>query len=256
MTILCYHTVQPGWRSPLALSPETFERHARWLAARRDVVDLATATARLDATNRLPRGVTALTFDDGFASLYDHALPVLRRHRLPATVFLVAQTLTPAGQTVDWIDPAPAVPPATLTLDQVLDMRESGVAFASHSYAHLDLTQLSETECEDDLRTSRQVLEDLLRQSVPYLAYPRGRHDRRVRRAAAHAGYSHAFSLPVGDEVTRDRYAVPRAGVYPDNTVRTLRVKSSRWYLPVRTSAAFPALRMAVKGRRHTLSRR
>jgi peptidoglycan/xylan/chitin deacetylase (PgdA/CDA1 family) len=252
MTVLCYHTVQPGWRSPLAVTPETFAAHCRWLSTRRLVVDMPEAVSRLDRRMRLPRGLSLLTFDDGFASLYDHALPVLRAHALPATVFLVAETLTPRGRVVDWIDPPPATPPATLTLDQVLEMREAGIRFASHSYSHLTLTELGEDECLRDLRDSRALLEDLLKQPVPYLAYPRGRHDAHVRRAAERAGYTHAFSLPEHAEHVGP-FAIPRAGVYPDNSVNALRVKSTRPYLPTRMSRAFPAARLIVRGRRHSV---
>ncbi|MBK6849857.1 MAG: polysaccharide deacetylase family protein [Proteobacteria bacterium] len=37
---------------------------------------------------RLPAGMVALTFDDGYADSYRLALPVRRRHGLPATVFI------------------------------------------------------------------------------------------------------------------------------------------------------------------------
>src|SRR5687768_7563714 len=103
MTILCYHSVQPGWDSLLAVEPVAFARQAAWLRRSRRVLPLRDALPRLDASGRLPRGEAALTFDDGFAAMYTHALPVLTRESLPATMFLVAQTLTPAGRPVDWV---------------------------------------------------------------------------------------------------------------------------------------------------------
>ena len=55
------------------------------------------------------------------------------------------------------------------------------------SLAHRDLTMLSDEECHRDLRESRELLEDLLGEPVPFLAYPGGRNDARVQRAAARA---------------------------------------------------------------------
>ncbi len=241
MTILCYHSVQPDLPAPLAVHPETFEAHCAWLSTNRSVVPLAEAARRLDASGRLPRGLTCLTFDDGFSSLYDRVLPVLTRYRFPATVFLVAQTLTDAGHPVDWVDKPAKHDLTTLTADQVLEMQSAGTDFQSHSQAHLDLTRLSYDDCVRDLRESREFLESLLGKPVPLLAYPRGRHNEDVRAAAAAAGYTYAFSLPEGPEPA-GRYSVPRVGLFRGNSVRTLQMKSARSYLPVRTSPAFDSV--------------
>jgi peptidoglycan/xylan/chitin deacetylase (PgdA/CDA1 family) len=252
MTILCYHTVQPDWISPLAVTPARFAEHCAWLARERDMLDLADGVAILDRDCRLPRRTAALTFDDGFASVYEYALPLLRRYRLPATVFLVAGTLAPGHQPVDWVEPSPPQAVATLTVDQVLELHEAGVRFGSHSFTHRDLTLLSERECTRDLRDSRELLETLLRQRVDLLAYPRGRHSTTVRRAAARAGYAYGFTLPESAEPAGP-YAIPRVGVYPANGTGALRLKCSPWYIRVRTARAYPALRLLVRGRRHSV---
>lgn len=236
MTILCYHSVEPDWQSPLAVRPDDFDRHCAWLARHRQVLPLTDAIDRLDGSWRLPRGAAVLTLDDGFAALHEFALPTLTRYRLPATVFLVAQTLTPGGRAVDWVDDAPPYPLQTLDLDQVLEMQAAGVDFQSHSWAHHDLLTLDPSACVADLRTSRELLEDLLRTPVPYVAYPRGRHDEKVRECAARAGYSRAFTLPEQAEPVGP-YSVPRVGIYRGNDLMTLRVKCARPYLRARLSA-------------------
>jgi peptidoglycan/xylan/chitin deacetylase (PgdA/CDA1 family) len=249
VSILCYHAVDPEWRSPLSVTPESFEAHCAWLAENRRVVGAAEAAVRLSTSGRLARGMAALTFDDGFRSVFEHAFPVVVRHRLPATVFLVAQTLAPEVPSVDWVDDPPLRPLATLTLEEVREMQEAGIRFGSHSFAHQDLTSLSEKACERDLRWSRELLEDQLETRVTLLAYPRGLHDEGVRRAAARAGFSHAFTLPDRREPIGP-YAVPRVGVYPGDGRLAVRGKTSRWYLRVRTSHAFPAFRRLVGRKR------
>ena len=249
MTLLCYHSVQPAWTSPLNIEPPVFERQARWLARHRTVLPLTQAVTRLDRSGRLPPGLAALTFDDGFSALHEHVLPVLQLYRLPATVFLVAQTLTPQGRPVDWVDTPPPYALTTLTVDQVLEMADAGVEFASHSYSHLDLTTLDQDTGVDDLRRSRELLEDLLHRHVRYLAYPRGRNDMAVRRSAAAAGYQNSFTLPVGPEPV-DEHGLPRVGIFQGNGMATMVVKCSHAYLPVRTHPAFPRVREALRPKR------
>lgn len=255
MTVLCYHAVESDWRSGLAVTPQAFARQVEWLASHRQVLDVGDALRRTDARGRLPQGTAALTFDDGFASLHANAFPVLRRLGLPATVFLVAETLTDEGRPVDWVDDPPAWPLRTLTRAQVLEMRAAGIRFGSHSFSHLDLTQLTEAECVRDLRDSREVLEELLHEPVPLLAYPRGRHDPKVRAAARKAGFAFGLALPERAEPP-GAFSIPRVGVYRRNQLTALRVKTARPYLSLRTSRVFPAMRSFVSPLRCALPRK
>lgn len=249
MSILCYHAVDADWPAPMSMEPDLFGRHCAWLARRRTVVPVTEALRLMDHRGRLPRGMAALTFDDGFTSVHTQVLPQLRRTGLPATVFLVAETLTDQGRAVDWVDRPPAYPLTTLTLDQVHEMRDAGIDFQSHSWAHRDLTTLPYDECLDDLRRSRELLQDLLGAPVTQLAYPRGRHNPTVRRAARDAGYDHAFALPESREQT-GAYAVPRVGVHRGNGTAVLAVKDTRPYLAVRTAPAYGPVREALRGPR------
>lgn len=239
--MLCYHSVDADWDSPLAVTPVAFAEHCAFLRRHHTVVPAIDLVAIMAHRRLPPRRTVALTFDDGFADFVDGALPALRAHGLQATMFLVARTLEDEHAGADWLRPQPDVPPATLTEEQVLDLHEMGVAFGSHSWAHRDLTQLTEEECVRDLRDSREKIEDLLHCEVPLLAYPYGHHDDHVRRAAGTAGYRFALTLPAGPE-PRGARAMPRAGVYRGATVTVLRIKASRWFLPVRMAPIYRPL--------------
>lgn len=233
MPVICYHSVDPDWESPLAVTPESFADQCRWLAEHREVVDSRDLVPAVAAGRHTPPRAVSLTFDDGFAAVLEHALPVLTRHKLPSMMFLVAGTLEAPSPRADWLRPQPSPGPLVLDKDQVLAMKDAGVTFGSHTWAHHDLRELSEAECVIDLRESREAIEDLLHEPVEMLAYPYGFHAPHVRRAAEAAGYRYALSLPEGHETT-GRSAVPRVGVYRGNSVTALRVKSSRWYLGAR----------------------
>jgi len=91
VTILMYHAVLS---SPLAvpdwcfLDERLFRLQLEYVARHFEVVPLSEAVRRLrQRTVRRPTAV--LTFDDGFQSVHDVALPVLKRMGLPATVFVV-----------------------------------------------------------------------------------------------------------------------------------------------------------------------
>lgn len=88
--ILIYHRVRPELPSPWMLDTlplESFERQMAYVSRHYRVLSLGQTLDALDE-GRLPTGVVCVTFDDGYRDLEDYAMPVLRRHGIPATVFL------------------------------------------------------------------------------------------------------------------------------------------------------------------------
>ena len=64
-----------------------FKAQCEFLAARYTVVSLEEAVHRLQAGER-PRNMAVITVDDGYADFYESAWPILRAHRLTATLFV------------------------------------------------------------------------------------------------------------------------------------------------------------------------
>lgn len=87
--IFLYHSVARRDRDPLHLSlaPEKFAAQLDWLAAATTPLPLAEFVRRHRA-GTLPADATAVTFDDGYADNIHLAEPLLRRHQIPATVFV------------------------------------------------------------------------------------------------------------------------------------------------------------------------
>jgi peptidoglycan/xylan/chitin deacetylase (PgdA/CDA1 family) len=90
--ILCYHGFElkdeAGFRPKLFIRPDQFER--RLATIRRyglRVLPLDQAVELMYA-GRLPRDVVAITVDDGFHSVHEKAVPLLRRFGYPATVYV------------------------------------------------------------------------------------------------------------------------------------------------------------------------
>ena len=69
-------------------SPERFEQHLSYLQRHYRFVDLDTILS-----GRAPANSVAITFDDGYASVYDHAFPVLKDKQAPATIYLISSVM-------------------------------------------------------------------------------------------------------------------------------------------------------------------
>jgi peptidoglycan/xylan/chitin deacetylase (PgdA/CDA1 family) len=90
--ILTYHGVlqktQDGYENRNCVDAQMFDRQMAFMKRHYNVVPLADLTQWLSTGKEMPPYTAAITFDDGFRNSFTVALPILRKYRLPATVFL------------------------------------------------------------------------------------------------------------------------------------------------------------------------
>lgn len=100
--VLCYHRIGTNG-IPLfsELPPRIFEAQMRYVRRRYRVLSLDDLCGEIEKPSRKEDAV-AVTFDDGYRDLYSHALPVLRKYQIPATIFLPVASIE-TGQ-VPWYD--------------------------------------------------------------------------------------------------------------------------------------------------------
>ncbi|MCW4037982.1 MAG: polysaccharide deacetylase family protein [Candidatus Bathyarchaeota archaeon] len=75
------------------VSVETFERQIDYLSREKNVISLLDLVELVRNRVALPPNTVAITFDDGYYDFYSTAYPILKRHMLPCTLFLVTNLL-------------------------------------------------------------------------------------------------------------------------------------------------------------------
>jgi peptidoglycan/xylan/chitin deacetylase (PgdA/CDA1 family) len=151
-----------------------------------------------------------VTFDDGYAGVFEHAVPVVRALRMPATVFLVAAAVGRSAP-FPW-DGAAVHPPADW--DQIRAALGGGIEVGAHSCTHPSLPRLTDAELEREIVASRDMLRQATGVTPQFFAYPFGHWDARVRDAVRQAGYLGALTLDFGLNGRReDRWALRRVNV-------------------------------------------
>jgi peptidoglycan/xylan/chitin deacetylase (PgdA/CDA1 family) len=247
--VLCYHNVVAeltGHAAALGLHipVATFERQVRWLTKHYTIVALEEFVDRLRRGTSL-RGVAAITFDDGYAGVFEHAWPLLNDLGIPATVFLVAEVHENGREQGFWWDNpevlrvysteneyrwlnvlkgdraailgAGGLAPAwcqPATWETIAAAARAGLGIGAHSATHRALPTLPEGELQRELIESRDLIRQHSGVEPAHFAYPYGLWDERIRDAVQSAGYRAAFTL-AADPRTRknDPWALPRLSV-------------------------------------------
>lgn len=96
--ILIYHRINDD-RDPYfgGVPTAVFERQVEYLASRFHVLPLSRLVAAL-RDGSVPDDAVAITFDDGYRDNYTHALPILKRYGVPATIFVTTGAIGSARQ--------------------------------------------------------------------------------------------------------------------------------------------------------------
>lgn len=233
-TVLAYHAVgtPPPGSDPhnLFVSPAAFAAQLAFLAAHRRVVPLELAVGAAAGDRR----AVALTFDDAYRHLLDAALPLLERHRFPATLFVPTGW---TGRRNGWDEPTEA-DLRVMSDDEVRTADLRGLRAQSHGHVHLDCRTAPAAAVEADLRASQERLADLVGRRPRYLAWPFRDGSPAARQVAQRLGFERAFSI---DLLHAGPFSYGRVQVVPTDGPALFRFKTSGRYLAARHGRA-PAL--------------
>jgi peptidoglycan/xylan/chitin deacetylase (PgdA/CDA1 family) len=249
-TVIVYHGLGrcPATDDPYRMfTPvEKFAREMRFLARFCKVVPLDDVVA-----GRIPHGrpTVAITFDDGYASVLEHAVPVLHRYGFVATCFVPTYWI---GRQNGWDTFTPSdCPLPILDADGLRALDAAGVAVESHGHRHAPLGEIPAEDAATDIATSREVLAGVLGRPPRFLAYPYGSQSAAARAAAEAAGFAAAFSIGQRDAGPFGR---ERVTIRPTDPMALFAFKTSGVYLATRNSrlgeGVMRVIRPAVLARR------
>jgi peptidoglycan/xylan/chitin deacetylase (PgdA/CDA1 family) len=193
--VLMYHEVAPPDQVETlsqriyrgyVMTTDVFDRQMRYLAEN-GYSTLTPEELVVGFYNRsfasLPAKAVFITFDDGFAGNYLHALPILRRYNFTATVFVIVNGVTT---------------PYMMTWNQLEAMTAAGISIQSHLMNHVAMAELTRQEAFQELLESRRTLMEQLGTTVSVLSLPNGSYHKDYASCASEAGYKAGFCSRLG----------------------------------------------------------
>ncbi|RUT28185.1 xylanase deacetylase [Paenibacillus zeisoli] len=164
----------------------------------------------------VPDNAVLMTFDDGYESFYQYAYPVLKEHKVPATMFIILNTVDNPKH--------PGIP--KLTWDQIDTMHENGIDFYNHTYdshilaptdashkaaravlagpMYLEKLKRKETKEEfklrvkTDLSKAQAMLKEKLKNDIDVLAFPYGAYTKSTLEVCRELGIKITFTVKPG----------------------------------------------------------
>ena len=180
--ILVYHHVSqsdPEGSSAvrrLTVTADVFAQQMQYLQDNGyHVITFADLADYFERGKELPTLPVIISFDDGWETQFEYALPSLEKYHYTATFFVVTDYIGRAGF-ISW--------------PQLQTLLTDGMRIGSHSRSHPRLTKIKDPEkLWDQIYSSKTILESQLEASVEEFAYPYGSHNAKAAAAVKQAGY-------------------------------------------------------------------
>lgn len=225
--VLMYHQVDvPANKleQRFCIPPAEFRAQMDWLV---DVgyraVGIEDILEHVTGRTPLPEKSVHVTFDDGFIGVLEHALPILKSHQIPATLFALPGR---EGKTNAWMQGRNFPRRGLMSKNQLRLVAEEGMTIGSHTRSHVRLPEVTEDVAVDEISTSKKELEDMLGREVAHFAYPYGRFSTEVREMVVQAGYRSACSTRSGfNRPGEDPFLIRRIDVFGTDRLWQFRQK-------------------------------
>ncbi len=207
---LCYHQVRPGANGQFELTPEAFREQLGILKAQGYRSLSSDELLAILASGTVPaKRSIVLSFDDGYASVYDYAFPIMKEMGFTGIACIYPQFIG-AGNAMTW--------------DQLRELASGGWSIESHSMSHANLATGHGTPAyakmlEHEVAGSRALIEKQLGLPVRFMVWPYGIYTEQAEQAARDAGYAGAMTVDGGANYPGlDPFRVKRQVVYRSDT--------------------------------------
>jgi len=176
----------------------------------------------------MPNRPVLLYFDDGYKDNYLNAYPILKKHGIPATLFVATDCIDKKRLLWDSaLDPARAN--IFLSWDDIRAMQDV-FDIGTHTASHRKLTTLKPDEVKEEFEMSRKRIYEMTGKRVVALSYPKSRWTLETRRCAQEAGFEFILAHGRGFRHSADFRYLEKIPVGPADSMMQFRVKLGIYY--------------------------
>lgn len=178
--------------------------------------------------SKFPKKPLILTFDDGYQDNLINASPLLKEFGFRAQLFLLADSKIDSNH---WDHSETERPHQIVSGSERQKWKESAFEIGSHGFSHQKITQMTDEQARLELRESKKFLQEEFATEVCVYAFTYGDTTLKHARLAFDEGYDYAVNTDTGGLLLEESpYQIFRVNIFPNETIGSLRKKTSSWY--------------------------
>ncbi len=192
VSVLCYHRFGAEITDSMMIKNSAFSEQMEWLRTHGyTVITLDMAMGYLKGSVKsIPQKSVVITVDDGHKSVYSDMAPIVKKYKIPVTLFIYPSAISNAKYAMNW--------------EQLRELETMKLFHVeSHTYWHPNFKKEKKTlsseayakSVDKQLGGAKKKLEGHMGHEIKYLAWVFGIYDDALLVDAKKAGYAAAFTI-------------------------------------------------------------
>lgn len=211
MKIIYYHEIVEDGKgySYQKIDQSKFEDQMKWI---RDNGYISLFFSELD--KELPKKSVIVSFDDGFKSVYQNAIPIMQKYGIKGNVYLSTAYIGTDNRFMDW--------------DMVIEMQKNRqLEMQAHTHTHIDIRLADEDKMREEIEISNHEIEKHLEYQPIAFCIPYGKYNRKsIKILKDVSNYKYILGSFYGDiNMSVSAKILPRIGISNEDNLKTFERK-------------------------------
>ena len=218
--VLMYHRFEDQRFPSTSISSKNFQDQIRYLKENNfNILPISDLTLFFNKNYDIPDKSVFITIDDGYKSFYEHAFPILKKHKVPFSLFLSTKFVSNEKKSdfMSW--------------KMIEELSKNKGQILNHTDSHPKLLELQIDEVEKEFYLAEKKIISKIGRLQKVLSYPYGESNPQIQNLVKEMGYDIGFaqhSSPV--HVNENKMELPRFAINDEfgNMDRFIQIVNSK----------------------------
>ena len=201
--VLMYHRFEDQRFPSTSISSKNFQEQIRYLKENNfNILPVSDLILFFNKNYDIPDKSVFITIDDGYKSFYEHAFPILKKHKIPFSLFLSTKFVSNEKKSdfMSW--------------EMIEELSKNKGQILNHTDSHPKLLELQINEVEKEFNLAERKIISKIGRLQRVVSYPYGESNLQIQELVRKMGYDIGFaqhSSPV--HINENKLALPRFAI-------------------------------------------
>ena len=201
--VLMYHRFEDERFPSTSISSKNFQNHIKYLKENNfNILPISDLVLFFNKKYDIPEKSVFLTIDDGYKSFYENAYPILKKYKLPFSLFLSTKFVSSEKNSdfMNW--------------EMIQELSKNKGEILNHTHSHPKLLELQINEVKKEFDLAEKEIISKIGRLQRVVSYPYGESSHQIQELVKEMGYDIGFSQhssPI--HINENKLALPRFAI-------------------------------------------